>query len=308
MKIRRVIRQDLEEIRRLDSEAWTGLWPSGKASKYRTMSNLLCNWNDDPEGCFVAEHRGEMLGYIFSHICGSLGYIGTFGVLPDHRGTGVGQKLLRKSIKHLTSNRCSTIGLETRPENQYNVGLYLSHGFAPRYLTVAMEHAVVNGPVRGEFVEWNELDESSRAIMAKKFLVTCNIVLPGLNYVRMALTRIQALEGKLCAFGGVTNPLGFALVRTAPKFERDEFTDAFVEAMVVRPVSEGKFIEMVRILESLSHEWGKSAVVLPVTSSNWGTMKALTRDGFRVRGTMVRMLYREKIASRRCINLNSWAM
>jgi hypothetical protein len=272
------------------------------------LANLLSNWSDDPRGCFVAEHHEELLGYIFSHICGSLGYIGTFGVLPGHRGEGIGKRLLRKSVRHLASNGCSTIGLETRPENQYNVGMYVRHGFVPKYLTFVLEHSVSNRSVQGEFIDWNELDDSGQGLLAKKLVATCNVVQPGLNYVPMALARIQSSEGKICTFGTVKNPTGFALVRTAPKFEREEFTDAFVEAMVVRPVSELKFIDIVRTLEGLSRRWGKSTVVLPVTSCNWQIMKSLMRNGFRVRRTMLRMLYLEKPVSRRCLNLNFWAM
>jgi ribosomal protein S18 acetylase RimI-like enzyme len=309
MKIRRITPDDLAEIRELDCAAWAGLWPSGQ-SKLRTMVNLLSNWNDAPKGCFVAEHHKELLGYIFSHICGSLGYIGTFGVLPDHRGKGIGKRLLRSSMSHLASNGCSTIGLETRPENQYNIGLYLRHGFVPKYLTFVLEHPtlVSNRHAHGAIIDWNELDESGQDLLAKKLIATCNLVVPGLNYVPMALGRIETSEAKICIFGTIKNPLGFALVRTAPKFEKERFTDAFVEAMVVCPVSVLKFVEIVRTLEVLSHRWGKSTVVLPVTSNNWQIMESLMRNGYRIRRSMLRMLYLEKPVNHRCLNLNFWAM
>jgi hypothetical protein len=272
------------------------------------MANLLSNWNDAPKGCFVAEHHKELLGYVFSHICGSLGYIGTFGVLPDHRGKGIGKRLLRSSMSHLASNRCRTIGLETRPENQYNIGLYIRHGFVPKYLTFVLERPVPNRRVQGAIIDWDELDESGQNLLAKKLVATCNLVMTGLNYVPMALARIQTSEAEICIFGTVKNPLGFALVRTTPKFEKEEFTDAFVEAMVIRPVSELKFIEIVRTLEGLSRKWGKSTVVLPVTSNNWQIIESLMRNGYRVRRSMLRMLYLEKPVNHRCLNLNFWAM
>jgi ribosomal protein S18 acetylase RimI-like enzyme len=309
MKIRQFTQGDFAEVREVDSLAWAGPYSLlKKQTKYRTMANLLSNWNDDPEGCFVAEHHDELLGYVFCHICGSLGYIGTFGVHPKHRGRGIGRKLLMRSIEHLESNRCTTIGLETRPENPYNVGMYLAHGFSPKYLTLVMERTVVDRSVQGEVVEWSELDGSAREVMADKFLATCDAVQPGLDYVKMAESRILTLEGKICAFGNKRDPSGFSFVRTAPKFVGDKFADAFVEAMVVRPGSETKFIGMIRTLEGLAREWGKCSLVVSVTSSDWNLIQTLARNGFRVRRTLLRMMYRDKTENRRGVNLNFWAM
>ncbi|HUK28456.1 MAG TPA: GNAT family N-acetyltransferase [Candidatus Acidoferrales bacterium] len=307
MKIRQFGREDLIRIRELDFEAWAGLWSSG-SSRRRTMSNLVVNWNDDPQGCFVAEDRGEFLGYIFSHICGSLGYIGVFGVHPRHRGEGIGKRLLRRSIRHLKSSGCSTIGLETRPDNQLNVGLYVRHGFEPKYVTFVLEHSASDHVAKEKVVVWDELDESQQRLVSKKLVVTCNAVMPGLNYVPMALARAQTSECRICTFNS-TNPTGFALVRTAPRFEKEDTTDAFVEAMAVKRVSEAKFVGMIRTLETLTGKWGMKTVSIPVTSFNWHILETLVRkEGFRVKRVMLRMLYLEKMVSRNCVNLNFWAM
>jgi len=53
----------------------------------------------DPNGCFVAEHQGRIVGFIVSYqLNGSFGiqqsaWIPTFGVDPDYMGHGIGRTL-----------------------------------------------------------------------------------------------------------------------------------------------------------------------------------------------------------------------
>jgi ribosomal protein S18 acetylase RimI-like enzyme len=310
MKIRQITQSDLAAVRKLDGFAWAGLYAPFKkrTKKYRTLVNLATNWGDDPEGCFVAEENGDLLGYIFCHVWGSLGLIGTFGVSPPQRGTGIGRKLLERSIKHLESNRCTTIGLETRPDNAYNVGLYLAHGFRPKYLTLVMERSVTIRAVRGRFVEWSRLGRSGRETVADKLLSICHAVQPGLDYVKMGELRAVNGEGEIVALGKKNDPLGFAVVRTAPRFVREKFTDAFVEAMAARSGSEGEFIGMVRTLEGLARKWNKRALVLPVNSSDWSLIRILLWHGFRLRRSLLRMIYKERAVNRGTVNMSFWAM
>jgi GNAT superfamily N-acetyltransferase len=311
MKIRKSAAMDLPKVRDLDAVAWAGLFPPFEkhTKSYRSLANLHSNWSDDPSGCLIAEDNGEYLGYIFSHLCGTLGYIGTFGVHPKHRGKGIGKKLLQTSIEHLVSSKCTTIGLETRPDNSYNIGMYLAHGFRPTCLTMVTEHKPRKSSASVEAVEWRELDDSTQEVMGEKFLAICNQVQPGLDYLKMAESRIRNSEGEICVFRiKKKKPLGFAFVRTSPKFVGDIFTDAFVEAMVVAPGSEHNFDEMIHALEELARDWGKRSLVVPVKSSDWKVLQGLTRKGFRVRRTMLRMMYTEKKENRGRINLNYWAM
>ena len=308
MRIRKITEVDLPNVRDLDALAWAGLFPPfrKRTKRYRTLNNLTTNWLDDPEGCFVAEQKSNLLGYIFCHIHGSLGWIGVFGVDPEHRGEGIGKKLLETSIKHLESKGCSTIGLETRPD-AYNVGLYLSHGFKLEYLTLITELTVSDRSPQGEFVEWSNLGESDRENMDRKFLATCHAVQAGLDYATMGELRVLNGQAKVCSFGDKNDPAGFAVIRTAPRFLREKFSDAFVEAMVIRPGSERKFPEMIRTLKGLTSRWRKRNLVVPVKSSDWGTIETLLSNGFRIRRSLLRMMYKEKIASRG-VNLNFWGM
>jgi GNAT superfamily N-acetyltransferase len=301
---------DFAAVRKLDALAWAGLYPPFKkrTKKCRTLVNLATNWGDDREGCFVAEQNGNLLGYIFCHLWGRLGVIGTFGVSPRYRGAGIGRKLLERSIKHLESSACTTIGLETRPDNAYNVGLYLAHGFKPKYLTLVMERSVTKRAVRGKFVEWSRLDRSEGEALGDKLLSICHVIQPGLDYVSMGEFRAVNGEGELVALGKKSDPLAFAVVRTTPRFVREKFMDAFVEALAARTGSEAEFIWVIRTLDALASKWNKRTLVLPVSSSDWDLIQTLLEHGFRLRRTLLRMIYRERPVSRGTVNMSFWAM
>jgi hypothetical protein len=234
--------------------------------------------------------------------------IGTFGVNPRYRGTGIGRKLLGKSVKHLESSGCTTIGLETRPDNSYNVGLYLNHGFRPKYLTLVMERPVTNRVARGPYVEWSGLDRSERDALADKLLTICHAVQPGLDYVTMGKLRTVNGEGKLIALGKNTDPFGFAVVRTTPRFNGEKFKDAFVEAMAAYTRSEAGIVGMTRTLDELAHNWNKHTLVLPVNSSNGSLIQTLLKHGFRLRRSLLRMIYRERAVNPGMVNMSFWAM
>jgi GNAT superfamily N-acetyltransferase len=95
----------------------------------RTHENVLACLNLSQTGCFVAE-ADKLIGYIFTHIWGTTGWIGTFGVHPDCQGQGIGQSLLGAAVEHLQGAGCMTIGLETMSDSPYNVGFYSRFGLA----------------------------------------------------------------------------------------------------------------------------------------------------------------------------------
>lgn len=69
-------------------------------------------------GCFVAKHNDVLVGYIFSRKWEELGRIGTFEILPDRQGMGIGKILIKRAQSELKSLGHKYVGLETRKNNQ----------------------------------------------------------------------------------------------------------------------------------------------------------------------------------------------
>jgi GNAT superfamily N-acetyltransferase len=87
---------------------------------------------DDPDGLWVAEDAGEMLGFAFSWVCGDLWFLAELFVAPGHQGRGIGNGLLKRTLDHAQKTGATNRALITFAFNTASQGLYLRHGMFPR--------------------------------------------------------------------------------------------------------------------------------------------------------------------------------
>ena len=84
-----------------------------------------------PEGCFVAEVDGKVVGTATTMVYeGRLAWIGMVLVDPDYRGRGIGTELLEKTIDYLDAHRIPTMKLDATPQGK---PIYARLGFAAEY-------------------------------------------------------------------------------------------------------------------------------------------------------------------------------
>ncbi|MCP4541830.1 MAG: GNAT family N-acetyltransferase [Chloroflexi bacterium] len=102
ISIRQMTPSDINAVAPLDVLAFTAyarkIGHDGDIAP-RTRQNLLASLSQNPTGCFVAE-ADQIVGFIFTHVWGTTGWIGTFGVHPDCRGQGVGRSLLDVAVDY----------------------------------------------------------------------------------------------------------------------------------------------------------------------------------------------------------------
>ena len=55
---------------------------------------------DDPDGLWVAEDAGQILGFAFSWACGDLWFLAKLFVAPGQQGRGIGNELLERTLDH----------------------------------------------------------------------------------------------------------------------------------------------------------------------------------------------------------------
>ncbi|TAJ99878.1 MAG: GNAT family N-acetyltransferase [Chloroflexota bacterium] len=60
-----------------------------------------------------------------------IGWIGQIGVLPEHRGVGLGRWLLRWGVAYVRGRGAGTVELAVEAANDRALGLYLRNGFEP---------------------------------------------------------------------------------------------------------------------------------------------------------------------------------
>ena len=108
---------------------------------------------DDPDGLWIAEENGEILGFAWSWICGPMWFLAQLFVSPGQQGRGIGNELMKRTLQHAEkSNACNKV-LITFAFNKVSQGLYIRNGLFPRFLiynvTVTREHLMgsLQGPV-----------------------------------------------------------------------------------------------------------------------------------------------------------------
>ncbi|MFF9559990.1 ribosomal protein S18-alanine N-acetyltransferase [Streptomyces albus] len=77
------------------------------------------------------EPGGALVGYGGLAAAGGTGDIQTIGVLPGHRGTGLGSRLLSALLRAATDFECGEVLLEVRVDNAPAQRLYERFGFVP---------------------------------------------------------------------------------------------------------------------------------------------------------------------------------
>lgn len=104
----------------------------GAMASLRPATFQLFSYKEDPEGFWVAEDDGELVGAAFSWMCGDLWFLAELFVAPGMQGSGIGRELLQRSLRHAEQAGAKTRALITFTFNTVSQGLYLRHGLYPR--------------------------------------------------------------------------------------------------------------------------------------------------------------------------------
>lgn len=77
----------------------------------------------------LAEHRGQLAGYVFARWVLETGEIMNLAVAPEQRRRGLARQLLHAVLEGLQARGVHEVFLEVRVSNQAAQALYLSRGF-----------------------------------------------------------------------------------------------------------------------------------------------------------------------------------
>ena len=92
----------------------------------------LFSLQDDPDGLWVAEDGGRLLGFAWSWVCGDLWFLAQLFVDPARQGRGIGNELLKRALEHARKAGVAHKVLITFTFNRVSQGLYMRHGLFPR--------------------------------------------------------------------------------------------------------------------------------------------------------------------------------
>lgn len=142
MHIRLYQPSDLEELRRMTIEGFDGTAiDQNVENRFGILGGHDWRWrkarhvNDDveanPEGVFVAEENGRVMGYITTRIDRELskGRIPNLAVDEHARGRGLGRRLIEHALEYFRREGMAYVMIETMANNAVGQHLYPSCGF-----------------------------------------------------------------------------------------------------------------------------------------------------------------------------------
>ncbi|HOT96510.1 MAG TPA: GNAT family N-acetyltransferase [bacterium] len=109
------------------------------------MEFLRYYLQETPESNWVAVEGEQVLGAVFGHAAGPVGWIGPLAVLPERQNQGFGRSLLRHAEEALRIAGCRLIGLETDADSLCNIAFYSRLGFTPGPMQVDLVRSVDSG-------------------------------------------------------------------------------------------------------------------------------------------------------------------
>jgi GNAT superfamily N-acetyltransferase len=272
----------LKDLIRVDHQSFNRHEP-------RSIENLHALRLSDPEGCFVALDEDEIVGYSYSKVLGSDGYLGPVGLLPEYRKSGYGKLLILKSLQYLKS-RCNVIGLEVLPESGGNIGLYHRMGFVSGPPSLLFEFPErIDSIEKGkcslgdvfQILTFSELPKAEQDKTINKIDAWTRNCFNGLSFKKdLEITR--SLNGMILVSFKGSEPAGFLA-----------YSKTFLPYLwgAVR-VHEAQNDIMMDILTYFSRLSDNKSVIAQVNSRNVDLVDLLFRMNFKIHRSINRMFLR----------------
>lgn len=140
--IRRYVPADLPRLRQITIDSFGGValeqmledrlgcW-NARTWKQRKADHIDEDCQVNPDGVFVAEMEGEVLGYITTRIdrSNARGRIPNMAVAEHARGLGLGRRLIHHALDYFRRSGMKVAQIETMASNATGQHLYPSCGF-----------------------------------------------------------------------------------------------------------------------------------------------------------------------------------
>jgi ribosomal-protein-alanine N-acetyltransferase len=145
LRIRQAVQADLLAVLRIERASFDQPWPFSAFERYLGEPGFLVATRgsgaseDYQTGPTASE---SIVGYVVANLVPnhgrSFGHVKDIAVHPDHRGEGVGAKLLERALRVLEIRGAQSVKLEVRASNERALSLYRDFGFEylrtiPRY-------------------------------------------------------------------------------------------------------------------------------------------------------------------------------
>jgi ribosomal protein S18 acetylase RimI-like enzyme len=251
----------------------------------------------DPEGCLVVERREQLVGYVFSRLWGRVGWFGPLSVIPEEGGMGIGKTLVQRTVDRFLESGARTVGLETNPRSNRNVGFYTRLGFEPSQLVVEVARTLsaqtVNLPAGYRAVRVGRAPREQAPHLLAVLQDLTSAACRDLDYRAEVELIVRHSYGDALLLFESDTPVGAALAHTEPyaETERRAFLKVFV--LLLHP---SRPQEDLHILIKALEGWGKEefmrGLTLRVPTRCSRALRLLLESEFNIVHTDLRMVLR----------------
>lgn len=234
-----------------------------------------------PEGAFVAERDGAVIGSLTGNHWGSVVVLGPLTVHPDHWNGGVARALLAPFLALPAVRSARLTVLFTFPDSPKHIALYERHGFAPRPLNAVLSIT----PVARAGVGWRgigALDDTARrdAIAGCRAVAEANFA--GLDLTReIEAVRARSLGETVIVDDADGRPAGFAICHAGAGTEAGSGF-AFVKFAATRPGDTATFERLVAACEAFACARGATTLRAGVNFGRRRVYGMLRARGWRI--------------------------
>jgi ribosomal protein S18 acetylase RimI-like enzyme len=309
--------QDADAVREIDASAFSawasGIWEQEVEIPLRTRANVLACLEKDPQGCFVAEEGGGVVGFIFSRTWGSVGWFGTFAVLPEHQNGNIGRRLMAASLDYLRQDPGRVIGLETMPDSAKNLSLYLRQGFQLRLPTLRLAKVLPQVTANDwHLASWSGADAATQQRWLVELRQATGHIFPGLDYSKEILSTVQHALGEVLVLLSDGRAVGVTVVEFAARREGSSEDNAHLLVMALHPAhtSERALRRLLGASEAVAQAAGKDRLLVPANGRHVWAVGQLLQCGYRVEHMAVHMVLAgtdDGPRSDDCVDLARWA-
>jgi len=136
----------------------------GPMASVRPTDFQLFSLRDDPEGLWVADAAGEVVGFTFAWASDGFWFLAELFVSPKHQGRGIGDALLQRTFAHADRAGARNKALITFTFNTISQGLYIRNGLYPRlpiYFFKATRDSIMERR-HGEVLRHTSMEDTDR--------------------------------------------------------------------------------------------------------------------------------------------------
>jgi predicted N-acetyltransferase YhbS len=293
---------DLKAVCQIDRDAFDAYRQQQRGStaplRLRTPEHMNAAIRRRYPGVVIESPPGRVVGYCFTHVWGSLGWLGTLGVAPRNQGFGLGRAVIAAGLDLLRQAGCTTLALETMPESGKNLAVYTRLGLDAGYMTPICQGAPPAASAT-HFTLWDG-GTALRDIALR--------LVPGLDPTPAARWLHNEESGQTLIWQENGRPVAFAALRHMAR--RLEATQMYLtaEAAMCLPEAAPHWPRYLSEMQAYAQSLGKAGLSLPVNARQIALLRAMLDAGLEIVHTRVRMTQGDPIGAPDAILMLTMAM